>query len=154
MLFWPTRRQLHRLIDLARVKAAIEAAERQTSGEIRVSVSPFFWGNVHRVAQQAFVRFGMHQTRERNGVLIFVVPARRRFTILGDEGIHAKVGQEFWDCVRDAMSGHFRHGHYTEGLLHGIEEAGRQLARHFPNAGAHDVNELKDDVDFGGELEE
>jgi len=144
-----SRRKLMRTVDVDRVKAAIGAAERASSGEIRVSVSRFFWGSVRRAAESAFVRLGMTGTKDRNGVLFFIVPARRKFTVLGDEGIHAKVGQEFWDCLAGLMSGHFRKGEFTEGLVAAIEEAGRRLAEHFPYDPAVDVNELADDVDFG-----
>ena len=144
-----SRRKLMREVDVDRIKAAIAAAERAASGEIRVSVSRFFWGSVRRSAERAFVRLGMNRTKDRNGVLFFIVPARRKFTVLGDEGIHAKVGQEFWDCLAGLMSGHFRKGEFTEGLVAAIGEAGRQLAAHFPFDPKVDVNELADDVDFG-----
>jgi uncharacterized membrane protein len=70
--------------------------------------------------------------------------------VLGDSGIHERVGQEFWDRVAVAMSEHFRRGEFTEGIVHGIEVIGEQLSTHFPYQGADDVNELPDDVDFGG----
>ena len=73
-----------RRIDRERIKRAIQHAERKTSGEIVVSVAPFFLGSVQRAADRAFVRLGVSRTRERNGVLIFVVPSRRSFVILGD----------------------------------------------------------------------
>jgi uncharacterized membrane protein len=144
-----SRRRLMKTIDADRVKKAIEEAERETSGEIRVSVAPFFWGSVRRVAEKAFERLNMHKTKDRNGVLFFVVPSRKRFVILGDEGIHAKVGQDFWDSLAALVSEHFRKGEFTEGLVRGIEEAGLKLAAHFPYNAATDVNELPDDVDFG-----
>jgi len=143
------RRRFRRLIDEEAIRHAIEAAERQTSGEIRVSVATFFWGSVRRAAERAFVRMGMTATADRNGVLFFVVPSRRRFVVLGDEGIHAKVGQEFWDKVAAAMSAKFRKKDFTGGLVDGIEEARRRLAEHFPYQGERDVNELPDEVDFG-----
>jgi uncharacterized membrane protein len=144
-----SRRKLMKTVDVERVKAAIAAAEHRTSGEIRVSVSRFFWGNVRRAAEGAFDRLGITRTRDRNGVLFFIVPARKKFVVLGDEGIHAKVGQEFWDCLARLMSGHFRKGEFTEGLVAAIGEAGQQLAAFFPYDAAADVNELPDDVDFG-----
>src|SRR5262245_30045089 len=103
-----SRGNVMRIIDSAKVKDAIEAAERRTSGEIAVYVSPVFWGDVRTAAQKAFERMGMTRTRERNGVLIFVVPARRRFVVLGDSGIHAKVGQEFWVSIAALLTEHFR----------------------------------------------
>jgi hypothetical protein len=143
------RAKLRKLIDAEAVKRAIEGAERQTSGEIRVSVSTFFWGDVRKTAERAFSRMGMDRTQHRNGVLFFIVPSRKRFVVLGDSGIHEKVGQEFWDGVAAALSERFREGDFTGGLVHGITEAGRQLATHFPSEGERDENELPDDVDFG-----
>jgi len=139
-----------RLIDAARVKRAIADAEKMTSGEIAVSVSRLFWGSVEKAAQKAFVRLRITETRRHNGVLIFVVPARRRFAVLGDSGIHDKVGQEFWERVAAQLSDHFRNGDFTEGLVRAIEGIGRQLAEHFPYDAATDEDELPDDVDFGG----
>ncbi len=144
-----SRRGLMHTVDVGKVKAAIASAERATSGEVRVSVARFFWGGVRRAAERAFDRLGVSRTKDRNGVLFFIVPSRKRFVVLGDEGIHAKVGQDFWEALAARMSGRFREGAFTEGLVDGIEEAGRQLAAHFPYDPAADVNELSDDVDFG-----
>ena len=141
------RRWLSR-IDVPRIEAALRAAERRTSGELRVSVAPFFWGSIERAARRAFVRLGMTGTRQRNGVLFFVVPARRRFTVIGDEGIHARVGQAFWDDTARLLATHFSRGDFTGGLVAAIALVGDRLAEHFPWTPG-DVNELPDSVDFG-----
>ena len=143
-----TRGKLIKSVDKGRIEEAICNAERRTSGEICVSVSPFFWGDVEKVAHRAFDRMGMTQTQSRNGVLFFVVPARRKFVVLGDAGIHEKVGQEFWHSVVGTVTEHFRKGEFTDGLVKGIETVGEQLATHFPYDAATDKNELSDDVDF------
>lgn len=142
------RRKLLKKIDQGRIIAAIREAERQTSGEVRVSVSRFFWGSVRPVAERAFVRLGMSATKDRNAVLFFILPARRRFMILGDRGIHARVGQDFWDSLAAVLSEHFQRGEFTEGLIKAIEAAGAKLAEHFPYNAATDVNELSDEVEF------
>jgi len=144
-----TREQLLHSIDSKRVREAIEHAEQRTSGEIVVSVSRLFWGSVEKAARRAFARLGVDKTRQRNGILFFIVPSRQRFVVLGDEGIHAKAGQELWDKVVARMSEQFRAGDFTEGLVRGIAEVGEQLAAHFPYDAATDVNELSDDIDFG-----
>ena len=143
-----TRRQLLRNIDAVRVKEAIARAERVTSGEIMVSVAPIFWGSVEKAAQKAFVRLGITQTKEHNGVLIFVVPGRKKFMVLGDSGIHAKVGQEFWEAVAGKLSEHFRKGDFTGGIVSAVDVIGEKLGIHFPYDAATDVNNLSDDVDF------
>jgi uncharacterized membrane protein len=143
-----TKQQLLRAIDKGRIENAIRAAELRTSGEICVSVSRVFWGNVETAAKKAFDRMGITDTRERNGVLFFVVPSRRKFVVLGDAGIHEKVGQAFWTSVVSAVTDKFRSGHFTEGLVKGIEAVGEQLATHFPYDAASDKNELSNEVDF------
>jgi uncharacterized membrane protein len=145
-----TRKQLLQVVDRERIKNAIEAAEHRTSGEICVSVSRLFWGNIETAADKAFVRLGMTRTKDRNGVLLFVVPSRRKFVVLGDQGIHERVGQEFWESVAAVISERFREGDFTGGLLNAIKKVGEELATHFPYDPATDKNELPDDVDFGG----
>ena len=142
------RRQLRQRIDEEAVKAAIVEAERGTTGEIRVSLSTFFWGDVRKTAERSFERLGMTATARRNGVLFFLVPSRRKFAVLGDAGIHDKVGQGFWDAITAAVEGRFRKGDFTGGLVLGVAEAGRVLALHFPREDAN-PNELSDDVDYG-----
>jgi uncharacterized membrane protein len=137
------RARLLKRIDGERVRQAIAAAEHQTSVRVRVSMAPFFWGDVRRAAERAFTRLGHH------GVLIFVVPSRRKFVVLGDEEIHARVGQEFWDDVTAAMADYFRAGDFTGGLLHGIETIGRELAPSLPYDAAADTGEGPDEIDVG-----
>jgi uncharacterized membrane protein len=145
-MLWFGRQKNRALVDSERVRAAIAEAERRTSGEIRVSLAPWFWGDVERAAALAFRRLGMHRTRERNGVLFFVVPSRRAFVVLGDEGIHAHVGQEFWNGISRELSEHFERRDFTGGLLAGIAAAAERLGRYFPRSEA-DANELPNDVD-------
>ena len=144
-----TRSGLKRILDPDRVAAAIRAAEAACSAEIRVSVSGALWGDPRRRAEKAFVKLGMAETEQRNGVLIYLMPHRRRFAVLGDAGIHAAVGQAFWDGVAAALSERFKAGDFTGGLEHGIAEVGAQLAKHFP-AGGRNANELPDQIDLDG----
>jgi uncharacterized membrane protein len=143
-----TRRKLLRIIDSARIQEAIREAERRTSGEICVSVSSLFWGDVEKAAEKAFIRLGLTRTKQGNGVLLFVVPSRRKLVVLGDQGIHEKVGQGFWVRVVESVAERFRAGDFTGGIVRGIEEVSEQLAAHFPYDTALDVNELPNAVEF------
>lgn len=145
-----TRSKLKRIIDPERIVAAIQAAEAGCSAEIRVSVSGALWGDPRRRAEKAFLKLGMANTKHRNGVLIYVMPHRKRFAVLGDAGIHAAVGQAFWDSVVAILAGRFKSGDFTGGLELGIAEVGRRLAEHFPRDGNADPDELPDEVDLGG----
>jgi uncharacterized membrane protein len=135
-------------IDLGRIEAAIQSAERRTSGQIRVAVARFyFWGSVRRAADAAFVRLRMNQTRRRNAVLLFVAPRLHRFAVIGDAGIHARVNDEFWSQISDALQADFRGGDLTAGLLHAVDTIGERLAEHFPPDPLGD-NELPDRVEI------
>ncbi|NDE98252.1 MAG: hypothetical protein EB034_08240 [Verrucomicrobia bacterium] len=87
----------------------------------------------------------MTQTRERNGVLLYVAPRSRTFAIVGDEGVHARCGEAFWREVAQALTAEFRKGDFTAGILLGVQRAGSLLAEHFPRQG-DDRNELPDTV--------
>jgi uncharacterized membrane protein len=134
-------------IDKERIKQAIQRAERRTSGEIRVSVARPFWGDVRKAAENTFARLGMTETKQRNAVLFFIVPARHKFVVLGDCGIHEKVGQEFWQQIAHSLSERIKHGDITGGIVAGIEAVGEGLAAHFPYFADSDTNELSDDID-------
>jgi uncharacterized membrane protein len=144
-----TRRTLLRQLDVTGLEAAIARAEQRTSGEIRISIAPWFWGNVRRAAERAFERLGMDETRDRNGALIFVAPARRRVVVIGDAGIHARVGQEYWDTLAREVADAFREGRYSDGLLRAIDLLGERLAHHFPANPGDNPNELPNTLDWG-----
>jgi len=116
----------------ARVEAAVAAAELDTSGEIRVVISRRVKGDALDAALGVFRRLKMHETRERNGVLILLAAASRTFAILGDEGIHRFVGPEGWAHLRDGMAERFARDDFGAGLAYAVEEVGRVLRQHFP----------------------
>ena len=132
-------------LDARRIEQAIAAAERLSSGELRVVIQRGAVTDPVATARTEFARLEMFRTRERNAVLILVAPESRKFAIFGDEAIHAKCGQPFWDEVAAAMTGYFREGKFTDGLVHAIEHAGKLLAKHFPRR-PDDKNELPDNV--------
>ena len=127
------------------ILAAIRQAEGRTSGQIRVLISHKKLTDPMMAAQKAFLRLGMTKTKEKNGVLIFVAPRSKNFAIIGDQGVHSRCGDAFWQEVRDEMVAHFRKTEFTQAILHGIRKAGELLAQHFPGR-SDDRNELSDEV--------
>jgi uncharacterized membrane protein len=132
-----------------RIVGAIRQAEKTTSGEIRVHVEQHCpdADPVQR-AIDVFGRLGMHQTKERNGVLFYLALTDRKFAVIGDKGIDAEVPADFWASTKDLLRTHFAGGDYVSGLSAGIQRAGQQLRQYFPHAGASDTNELSDDISF------
>lgn len=127
---------------------AIEAAELNTSGEIRVHIdSNCKEKNVLDRASKIFALLKMHKTELRNGVLIYLSINDHKFAIIGDSGINSKVEDNFWENTKDAMLEKFKEGNIVEGLITGISLAGQQLKTLFPYQ-LDDVNELKNDISF------
>ncbi len=140
-------REFLRMIDDARVIAAVQQAEARTSGEVRVFVSkrPLQGCHVKQRAHEEFRRMGMTSTDCRNAVLFYLVPGDRAFAVVGDEAVHAKCGQVFWDETAKAMESAFKQEDFTGGLVAGIGRAGDLLAVHFPRLD-DDRNELTDKI--------
>jgi uncharacterized membrane protein len=132
-----------------RIVDAIRQAEKATSGEIRVHVEPnCSTADPVQRAIDVFAQLGMHQTKARNGVLFYLAHVDRKFAVLGDQGIDAKVPAGFWESTKELLRGYFAKGEYAEGLSEGIERAGQQLRQYFPYDGVTDTNELADDISF------
>lgn len=127
---------------------AIKASELNTSGEVRLHVEGRCNGEVLDCAAYWFEKLKMHQTELRNGVLFYLAVTDRKFAILGDAGINAKVPANFWEDIKEHMMGKFRQGLFADGLAEGILMAGEQLKAHFPYQ-KDDVNELPDEISFG-----
>jgi uncharacterized membrane protein len=136
--------------DKAAIRTAIEEAELNTSGEIRVHVDERCKGDVVPWAQKVFASLGMNHTKGRNGVLFYLAVRDRKFAIIGDAAIHQKVPEGFWDVMRDRMGSKFAEKKFTEALCEGIREAGQQLKAHFPYQ-TNDRNELGNEVTFNND---
>jgi uncharacterized membrane protein len=134
--------------DRERIKLAIGKAEMQTSGEIRVYIDDECKEDVMDQAAFVFAELNMHRTELRNGVLIYLAVEDHKFAIIGDAGIHAKVGDQFWNKIKAEMILRFKDGKVTEALEVAILEAGEQLKQFFPRS-SDDKNELPDDMVFG-----
>jgi uncharacterized membrane protein len=131
-----------------KIKQAIQSAEKETSGEIRVHIENDCEGDVLDRAATLFDKLDMAKTELRNGVLFYLSINSRKFAILGDLGINAKVPLNFWEEIKNNMVDKFRNQEYCQGLVEGITMAGQQLKTWFPY-GKNDVNELPDDISFG-----
>ncbi|UBM60448.1 TPM domain-containing protein [Marinilongibacter aquaticus] len=138
-----TQSEQHEIVE------AIKAAELETSGEVKLHVEKHCpTDNPMERAQEVFFMLALDNTALRNGVLFYLALEDRKFAILGDSGIDAKVDDGFWNEVKETLISHFKTGEYVKGLKEGIEKAGLSLKAHFPYQ-SDDINELSDDISFG-----
>src|SRR6266550_3217592 len=137
-------------LDQDRIVKAIQNAEEQTSGEIRIHVQPKSGSDIRQFAERTFERLGMTKTALRNGVLLFIAAEENRFAILGDRGIDQKVPAGFWDEIAAKLTIRFKNCEFTDGIVEAINAAGEHLKQYFPRA-TDDVNELPDQINISEE---
>ena len=130
------------------VVAAVRLAEKDTSGEIRIHIDGECATEPMSRAQEVFGKLGMHKTRLRNGVLIYLACNTKVFAIVGDKGINDIVPENFWEDAASLMRMRFRKGMYTEGLSETAIMIGEKLKEHFPYE-PDDINEQPDEISFG-----
>ena len=126
---------------------AIAKAEKHTSGEIRLHLENFCLGNEVKAAQKIFRKLGMQKTAERNGVLIYIATLSRKVAIIGDEGIHQKLGSEYWQRLVETLIRQFKANKKAEALADCIIDCGVQLGKFFPLKD-DDKNELSNTISF------
>ena len=130
-----------------RIADAITDAERHTTGEICVHVTPRCRGNVMKRAVRTFNRLHLYTTKRRNAVLIFVAYEDRKFAILGDTGINEAVPDGFWDGEVEELGRYLTAGRPVDGICAIIARMGERLSQYFPGE-RDDENELSNEVTF------
>jgi uncharacterized membrane protein len=127
---------------------AIRVAECDTSGEIRVHIEQNCAIDVYERALDVFHVLKMDNTKQQNGVLLYVAVDNKSFVIFGDQGINNLVGADFWNSTRDKISSQFKSNNFKQGIIDGVKEAGIVLSKHFPwDHGDH--NELDNTISKG-----
>ncbi|MBV9333105.1 MAG: TPM domain-containing protein [Candidatus Eremiobacteraeota bacterium] len=114
-----------------RIAAAIAQAEDGTTG--RIAVREIFDADVDALerAKREFHNIGLHRSGQANGALILVAPKARRFAVVGDRALHARVGDAFWGSVVSESSRHFAGGAIADGVIAAVQRIGEALKAHF-----------------------
>lgn len=129
---------------------AIKTAEKNTSGEVRVFVeSKCKWVDAIDRAAELFFNLKMENTDQRNAVLVYIAVKDRQLAVFGDEGIHQKLGMEYWNRVVQEMLSRFDKNDFGNGIASCVLQIGEALHTHFPYDGNTDKNELPDEIVFG-----
>jgi putative membrane protein len=96
-----------------------------------------------QAAGLAFLDFGLAETRDRTGILIYVSLLEHRVVVLADRGIDRHVEPGTWDGVVAKILSGIRAGRAEDGLCDAISTCADVLAARFPRR-ADDVNEIPD----------
>jgi len=134
--------------EIEKIKNEIISAEKNTSGEIRIHLDKKCSADPVEAAIKVFEKLGMTNTKDRNGVLIYLALKDKKMAIVGDTGIDEKVPDDFWESVKDTMLQDFKEGKFVEGICEAIKESGIKLSTYFPYQ-SDDENELSDEISIG-----
>ena len=132
---------------MASLVEAIQTAEDHSTGEIRIHIDSNTEGNNAQIAFEVFKRLCKNKTVAKNAVLFHVNFEQQYLTIIGDEGIHEKVHQNFWDKMHDRITQEFMKGNFHDGLKNAVLETGLELKKYFPISGEN-PNELSNEITF------
>ncbi len=129
---------------------AVRKAERRTSGEVRVFVEDrcSYMDAIDR-AKEIFAELKMNETADRNAVLLYIALKDKQLAVFGDEGIHSKLGNDYWNAEVKKMISNFNRENYAEGIQEVVTDIGEALTQLFPYNNDTDKNELPDDIVFG-----
>ncbi|HJH59993.1 MAG TPA: TPM domain-containing protein [Bacteroidetes bacterium] len=142
-----TARNFFSKLEIKRIVAAIQEAEKDTSGEIRVHIDNFCKGDAIERATEVFFKLKMNETALRNGVLIYLAVKDHKFAIIGDEGINNVVENDFWEDIKNDMTQSFRNNLFTDGIIYGVLRCGKKLKAYFPHQ-ENDIDELSNEISF------
>lgn len=147
---WQKKKEFFTAAEKQQLLEAIQKAEQRTSGEVRLFIESKcrFMDPVDR-AREIFWQLEMERTELRNATLVYVAVDDHQAAVFGDEGIHQKVGAEYWAQVVKEMIAEFRAGHLADGICAGVHRLGEALTNHFPYDKDTDKNELPDEIVFG-----
>ena len=100
------------------------------------------WRASLRAREQFFLQ-GLHTTKDRTGILIFVSVAEHYVEIIADKGINDRIEGNTWQIAVDEFTGLLREGRTHEGFLTAINHCREELWKHFPSETSN-ANELPD----------
>lgn len=147
---WQKKKEFFTAAEKEQLMAAIEKAERRTSGEVRLFVeSKCKYVDAVDRAKEIFIELKMDKTDLRNATLIYLAIEDHQVAVLGDEGIHQRVGAEYWKAEVQKMIMQFKAEHLVDGICMAIADLGEALQHHFPYNQDTDKNELPDEIVFG-----
>ena len=136
--------------ELLRISSAIKEMEKISSGEIVVSIKEKRGllqkrKTVKQLAIEEFRRLGINKTRDKTGILLYILLKDREFHVFADDGIHSIVGDTTWEEIKDLLLQFFRDGEFCQGIVAAVSRIGAVLSAHFPIK-PDDTNEISNRV--------
>lgn len=134
--------------DISHLEMKIASAEQLTSAEFKIIVAKHAWFGLRKKANRLFKKHNLHQTKERNAVLLLVIEKDKQLLIYGDEGIHSKLEPGIWELILEEVISAFKQEEFTYGLGLGIHLIADHLVQHYPSSENMDKNEISNEIIF------
>lgn len=131
--------------ELKQIEELISEGEKRTSGEIRVHIDNTCEIDPYQRGVQIFHELKMQETKERNGILIYLDFSHRKLAIIGDVGIHEKIESEFWEKTKEELINEFKSSNFLNGVCNSVKILSEKLVAFFPSSDS-DSNELSNEV--------
>ncbi|MFZ4590265.1 MAG: TPM domain-containing protein [Ignavibacteria bacterium] len=136
--------------DLDSITNHIAEIEKFTSGEIRICFKKnTAWAErkltSREMAVKEFHKLGMHNTKDKTGVLLFILFTDRKFEVVADKGINDKISDAKWDVIKNHLISEFKEGNFKTGIFKALDEIKEVLIKEFPRKD-DDTNELSNDI--------
>ncbi|HJY63360.1 MAG TPA: TPM domain-containing protein [Ignavibacteria bacterium] len=139
---------------LKEIQSAVDAVEKKSTGEIvlsfrnKRSLREKLY-QPHELAMKDFDDKKVWNTKERTGILVFIIFGEKYYEIIADEGIFKRIPDETWNKLEKKLKTEFRAGKFTSGVLHLIEKMGEVLEKEFPvKPGDENPDELKNEIEI------
>lgn len=86
----------------------------------------------HRHAFEQFYQQGLHETEDRNGILIFVSVAEHYVEIIADQRVSERIEQFRWESIIEQFISAIKSQRVADGFVETVNACGEILRTHFP----------------------
>lgn len=119
--------------EIKSIEESIKLIESKTTGRIKIYIGTKISGKPLNLTRKIFEKIGLKQLKNRNGILLYIAVKDKKLVIFADDGINDKVGDAFWEIVKDAMIEKFKNGQFELGVIGGVNLIGEKLIEKFPS---------------------
>jgi hypothetical protein len=134
---------------MRRIEAAIGEGERRHSAELRFCVESSLdtaqlWRGLssRERALQVFAQFGVWDTEQDNGVLVYLLWADHAVEIVADRGAVKRIDPAVWSRACEQLATACHDGRHVEGALECLATLADSMAEAYPAEGRDNPDEL------------
>jgi len=135
---------------LKAIEAAIAEGEKHHRAEVRLVIEPSLpsqavLNGVHARARarELFAQYGVWDTEENCGVLVYINLADHQVEIVADRGVGRIVAATDWQAICKTMTQGFARGDFHDSVLAALAQLTALLQEHYPDDGSA-RNQLSD----------